>query len=413
MQQRPGHGRWIAATAAGVLGMSLAAPLPAETYPLLEEINRQTQSLYQDVQAGVVRVQLPVPRWVRDAAAKDDPTDKWDKVVDPKLKQNLERHREELLKTGRRLDVTITPSRSAGPATAPANPLDSSWKMIPSPDGKEIVLESRGDAGGGSAIVIHAGSENGAAVAPNLRLRPPPGTFAPNNIGLLLDEAGHMLIPLYIERETIGEAPVRIMIADAESTATFVGSDEKTNLSILKLSRPLGRPVKMSNARPGDGAMVMLLNPNNGSGRLALWTGGQRDYGVVVCMDGSVAGIVRFGQFLGGPACQPVIDQLIKLGKVERAILGVRLTEVHPEDPLRQRNLHLSDRPALAVDEVTPGSLAEAAGLKRGDFILALDHHPVGDLTTWAGLCARPAESKLTVLRGGKTVEVPINLQPQ
>jgi hypothetical protein len=412
MQQPAAHARSIATAAAAVLALALAAPAPADTYPLLEEINRQTQSLYQDVQAGIVRVQLPVPQWVREAAARDDPVGRWENIVDPKLRQNLEQHREEMLRSGRRMDVSIT--RSGGPqaTSRPADAVEHSWKITPT-DSREILLESRGDSGGGASIVIHAGPETGAPLVPNLRLRPPPGTFAPNNIGLLLDDAGHMLIPLYIERETIGDAPIRIMIADTEASARFVGSDDKTNLSILKLDRPLGRPVRMAGAGPGEGAMVMMLNPNSGAGLLALWTGGQRDYGVVVFMDGSVAGIVRFGQFLGGPACGPVIEQLIKVGRVERAVLGVRLTELHPDDPIRQRNHSLSDRPALVVDEVTAGSLAESAGLKQGDFILALDNHPVGDLATWAGLCARPARSKLTVLRQGNTIEIPVNLEPQ
>jgi hypothetical protein len=38
---------------------------------MLQQLNQETQSLYRDVQGGLVRVQLPTPKWIRDAAAKE------------------------------------------------------------------------------------------------------------------------------------------------------------------------------------------------------------------------------------------------------------------------------------------------------------------------------------------------------
>src|SRR5688500_5392995 len=89
----------------------------AQTYPLLEEINRQTQSLYRDVQAGIVRVQLPVPRWVQEAAAKDDPLRRWEKVMDPAVRQKLELQR---LQGNQGVPVRITPV-VLPPTTRPAS----------------------------------------------------------------------------------------------------------------------------------------------------------------------------------------------------------------------------------------------------------------------------------------------------
>jgi S1-C subfamily serine protease len=157
---------------------------------------------------------------------------------------------------------------------------------------------------------------------------------------------------------------------------------------------------------------VMLLNPNNASGRLILWTGGERDYGVVVAMDGSVAGFVRFGQFLGGAASELVIRQLIDKGKVERAILGVRLTELRNDSPVRQTDLTLGDRPALAVDEVSADSLAAKAGIQAGDLLLEIDAQPVGDLTTFSALSARGGKVKVLILRKGEEKTLEVDLQP-
>ena len=97
-----------------------ASPPPAawgQNYPLLEEINRQTQSLYRDVQAGIVRVQLPVPRWVQEAAANDDPLKRWEKVMDPAVRQKLELQR---IQGNQGVPVRITPI-VLPPTTRPAS----------------------------------------------------------------------------------------------------------------------------------------------------------------------------------------------------------------------------------------------------------------------------------------------------
>ena len=411
---------WLVLTMACGAVVVGVAPARGQNYPLLEEINRQTQSLYRDVQAGIVRVQLPVPRWVQEAAASDDPLRRWDKVIDPAVKQKLEQQR---LEANKGVPVRVTPvvlaptTRPAAtrPAKPPENGAIPGWTVTRKAGSNETVLEPRG--GGSSSITIHAGGDVGEDGHLNLggplRVRAQAAAgFVPNNIGLLLDDVGHVMVPLFVERETIGDGPVRVMVQDVETTATFVGSDDKTNVTILKLAKPVGRPVRLGAARPAEGSLVMLLNPNNATGRLSMWTGGERDYGVVVAMDGSVAGVARYGQFIGGAAAQVVVDQLIKVGSIQRAILGARLTEIRRDDPARQAVAGLGEQPALAVDEVTPNSLAENAGLRRGDFILQIGDVPVGDLTTFAALSARSGPTRLLVLRAGERVEATVNLQP-
>ncbi len=390
------------------------SPAARAEYPLLEELNRQTQSLYTEVEAGLVRLQLPLPRWMAEAAAKDDPLRKWGNLVDPLVRAKLEQHRLEALGGAARINIVI--SSTTQPAAAGANPINvspSGWHLSQQAGSREIVLESTG--GGASSIVIHSGGEVAAGgqlnVGGPLRINAQAASgFSPNNIGLLLDDGGHVLVPLYIERETIGAKPVRVMIQDVEASATFVGSDDKTQMTILKLDKKVGRPVRFGAARPMDGSLVMMLNPASGTGRLALWTGGERDFGVAITMDGSVAGIVRYGQFLGGPACKPMIEQLIRTGSIQRPVLGARLTEVRSDDPLRKAFPALDQSPALLIDEVTAGSLAERAGLRKGDFILKLGAESVGDLTTWAAALARPGEAALTVLRGEQVLTLKLDI---
>ncbi len=396
-----------------------AAPGQESSYPLLQELNRQTQTLYRDVQGGVVRVQLPTPGWLRDVAAKDDPLRKWGGVIDPAVQKKLEDHQKEAIAgNAGKLKMLITPSTrpsdQPGPQKVPVpTQPPTGWTARPGPNG-ETILEPRG----AESIIIHSGGgmrEDGQLdLGGPLRItaRPAENAFAPNNIGLLLDDAGHVLVPLYIERETIEASPVRLMVGDVLANASFVGADEKTQLTILKLDKPLGKPVRLGEHKPAEGALVMLLNPNNASGRLMIWTGGQRDYGVTVNMDGTVAGLVRYGQFLGGPAIRPIIDQLIKVGSIQRAIIGARLTEILPDDPLRQRHPALADHPAIVVDQVDRDSIAQKSGLRKGDFILEMGDEPIGDLTTWAALSARGGDVRLLVLRAGTRLELRINLQP-
>src|SRR5437868_228898 len=104
---RPGHRRIRpllmrkAQLILAVLAMTFASsPSRADNYPMLEQLNRETQSLYRDVQSGLVRVQLPTPKWIRDAAAKDDPLRKWEKVIDPKVKEKIDQQRNEVAQKG-------------------------------------------------------------------------------------------------------------------------------------------------------------------------------------------------------------------------------------------------------------------------------------------------------------------------
>ena len=397
--------------------LALPCTLRAQNYATLERLNQETQSLYREVQAGLVRVQLPTPKWIREAAAKDDPLDKWGNVIDPQVKAKIEQQRSDIAKTGevrRRLEPKIVAPSTQPAASVEKVDVGGAWKVRSDNNG-EIILEPRN--AGGSALVLHAGAD-GNAPAANANIGGPlqlkqiaGGSFAPNNIGLLISDEGHILVPLFVERETIGDQSVQCMVADQRTSATFIGSDEKTNLTLLKMDKVVGKPIRIGLGRPLDGSLVMMLNPNNGSGRVQLWTGGERDFGVVVSMDGSVAGFARYGQFLNTAAAKPVIDQLLAIGKVQRAVLGVRLTELSADHQLRRQYQGLGDRPALIVDEVTSASPAQKAGLKAGDLILQFQDQPIGDLTTWSAMLAGGGEGRLVILRDGKIKPITIDLR--
>ena len=397
-------------------------PRPTLPHGLLEQMSRETQGLYEDVQGGIVRLQLPPPRWLNEVAARDNPVDKWGGQLAAQVKEKLEQDRKSA-QQGKynvvKAQVTST-TQPRGELTqaAPKPASDSAWRLTQDAGGNTIVLESTG-AGTPSTLQIQTGGEvrDGQVVvggAPQITLQSAM-TFAPNNVGLIYDDEGHVLVPLYLERETIGDG-VRASIGEGPvAMATFVASDRQSNVTVLKLASHSGKPVKLGPARPADGALVLLLAPNSGSGKLLLWTGGQRDVaGVVVGVDGAVDGFARYGQFLCAGTCKPVVEQLVRTGKVKRAVLGVMVREVPRSDAAREQLAALGNQPALRVEEVRAGSAAERGGLKAGDLILSVAGEPVGDPASFAAVIAnRSGKTSMRLIRSGEVVEVGVELKAE
>jgi hypothetical protein len=397
--------------------------------PLLKQLNEETQSLYNEVQAGVVRVQLPPPKWAGGPqAAAENPVQKWGDQLDPAIRQRLEQEQKQAQKgqyrkiTAQVESAPATSQQSAPPATqqrqqgqATTQRAVGAWTM--STTGDELIFRPNGTGAG--ALRFDAGgglTPDGQLVAGGRNLNvsvTPAGSFTPNNIGLLLDAEGHILVPICVEKDAFDAYGVRVMVGPGQMTvARFVGSDRQTNITLLKLDKPLGTPVKVAADRPREGTLTMFLAPNSGVGRLVIWNNEIRDWGVVVGMDGGVHGFTRNGQFLSAAGCKPATDQLIKSGAVRRAKIGLAIVEVPQTDPRREADAALGTRPAVRVSEIAPDSAAARAGLQPGDFILRLNDQSVGDPSSFAAAMSDPAVApSVKYLRDGveqsTTIELP------
>lgn len=398
-------------------GPAQQQPPAASPRPLLDQLNRESQALYGEVQGSLVRVQLPTPRWMNDATAEGSPLSKYGNL-DPEFRRHLE--------------AQPQPVRPFGPGAAPPDDRGGetpTTRPSPSPEG-----EPRLNARGRVIVIpplIFADPQRDALLGGRLQMElsadQAAGTFAPNSVALRLDDAGHVLVPLYLEPETCAAHPVRCAAPQGRTVeAKFVGSDRQTNLTVLRITPPADAPAtrptltvhfreaEQVNDRPAGGSLLLYVSPADGSGRLGVWNGAAQEFGLVYQTDGAFAGIVRYGQFLSGRACRLIADQLIEHGSVRRATLGVVVSELRLDDPLRRQLPVLGTHTAMRVERVVPGSAAEKAGLLRGDLLLTLAGEAVSDIPSLAAsIAARSGRTELQILRDGQVREVVVDLEPK
>ncbi len=392
-----------------IIFLAVAAQVAAgQDAPLLEQLDREMQSLYQEVQQSVVRVQLPPPAWVEELLADEHPATRWEQL-DPEVRRRLvEQHPG---RRGGRLSTAIL-----APTTQPHDPgthdglvADGNWRLTPSDQDHSLRMESlqRGDR---QVIVIAPPGASDQQAHVRIETRPQSG-FTSANLALIIDDQGHLVVPVYLEREQFGR-PVPVQLGGGRSTvATFVGSDRQIGLTVLKLDQPTGKAARIASLhRPARGSLVMILSPTNDTARLSVWTDNAREWGVVVSVDGQVAGFARHGQFLAASAVVPVVEQLVRAGEINRPQLGLVVVEIGPDDALRQQR-SLGDQPGLHVRRVIGGSPAEKAGLQADDIILRLGDAPVGDIPMFAAaLTVQKRVVTLTIQREGQIRTVDVHL---
>ncbi len=106
-----------------------------------------------------------------------------------------------------------------------------------------------------------------------------------------------------------------------------------------------------------------------------------------------------------------VAHDLIEFGAVQRAVLGISIVDVN--DP-RLKDDHVKEHQGVYVMDVNPKSAAEAAGLKKGDVIIAINDNNVINTSELQEQVARHRpgdEITVTYIRDGKTKTVNASLK--
>jgi len=178
---------------------------------------------------------------------------------------------------------------------------------------------------------------------------------------------------------------------------------------VSALNRP--NPYSDDPRKPGEFIQTdAAINPGNSGGPL-------------VNAHGEVVGINTFlispsGSFAGmgfaipTQIAKPVVDTLLKDGKIEHARMGVGINDVTPENAAF---FHLDNASGALISQVDPDSPASKGGVKVGDIITELNGKKMensGQLQ--AAISSHKPGDKVTlgIFRDGKTLSLPVTLEP-
>ena len=249
-----------------------------------------------------------------------------------------------------------------------------------------------------------------------------------------------------------GAVDINVTMSDRRMfKAKLVGRDPLTDLAVLKINGsdfpniPLGDSTKL---RPGQtvlafgnpygfrftvtrGIVSALNRPNpDASDRRKPGEFIQTDAainpgnsgGPLVDAHGEVVGINTFlisdsGAFSGmgfaipTQIVRPVVNEIMRNGKVTHAYMGVGITDVTPENA---KFFGVSKAEGAVVSEVQPDSPGARAGLKVGDVITRIDGHDVADagqLQVQVGQLQPGTTIHLDVVRNGKNETLPVTVE--
>jgi hypothetical protein len=313
-------------------------------------LNDQTVALYHQVSLGVLRVQLPTHHDTTLPTASD-PLAPWSDKLTPEMRARLEQSRP----PGVGYNAALVPN--PGPTTAAT---------------RQVVI------------------------------------FSPNVVGVVVNSDGYALLPLYASKEDVGNHPLPVMLCDGSTTeARFVGSDEKTNVTVVQVPHSAVKPLMFTTGPPDEGSYVMVMSMDPSATQLKIWTRWANNWGLVIrSTDGAVAGFSQRGRFLGAGVLSPVVRQIIAHGSVSRPRLP-------PDDPQRQFVIALGNLPAIRITGVILNSPAARAGLQAGDLILAFGKQSVADPAAFAAAIAAASSgpNQMQILRQDQLISVTVDLE--
>ncbi len=263
---------------------------------------------------------------------------------------------------------------------------------------------------------------------PNKQLRQGAGS------GVIISPDGYILTNNHVVE---GAKELSVTLNDQrEYAAHIIGSDPKTDLAIVKIDTmeklpsavmgdsdqlrvgewvlAIGNPFGLSHtvtsgivsakgriigAGPYDDFIQTdaSINPGNSGGPL---------YNMKGELVGINTAIIPQGQGIGFAipvnTAKPLIPQLVKNGEVQRGYLGVNIQDITPE---LAKALKLDEAEGALVSAVHPETPAQAAGIKRGDVIIAYNNKPVKkshDLPALVAATPAGEKAEVTVLRKNK-----------
>jgi serine protease Do len=151
------------------------------------------------------------------------------------------------------------------------------------------------------------------------------------------------------------------------------------------------------------------VNPGNSGGALVN-TNGQ-----LVGINSAIASTT--GSYTGYSFAIPVnlvrkvVADMLQYGNVQRAFIGVRISDVSEEIA---KTAGINSLNGVYVDSVLPQGAAKLSGIKHGDIILKIGDQDVGDASDLEALVGRhrPGDVvNVSIIRNGQTMNIPVTLR--
>ena len=264
--------------------------------------------------------------------------------------------------------------------------------------------------------------------------------------GVIITENGYIATNNHVIDEA---TKITVILRNGEEyDAALVGTDEKTDLAVVKIEKTglpvatignsdklevaeavlaIGNPLGELGGSVSNGIISALsrkimvenqemtllqttaaVNPGNSGGGLFNMSG---ELIGIVNAKSSGEDIEGIGFAIPSNIAKPVIEDIIKFGYVKgRVLLGVTTIDILDKNTAMQYRV---DRLGVYVYSVGKGSDAEKAGLKSGDLLLSLDGVEIENQDQFSSLIQNHSVGdtiSITVYRQGKDVTLSVTL---
>ncbi len=268
--------------------------------------------------------------------------------------------------------------------------------------------------------------------------------------GILMDEKGFILTNSHV---VSGATKINVVLSDGRrysgDSVKVIGTDSKTDLGVIRLIDGQSFPF----AKFGDSDKVEIgqwvvaighpqgldqtvtqgiisamhrrgiadpssyqdflqtdaaINPGNSGGPLLNLTG--EVIGVNAAIVSQSGGFEGIGFAIPSNMALHVAKAIISKGKVERGWLGLTIQDITPE---LAHSFNLPNTRGVLVANVFRDGPADRAGIRKGDVIVRYEGKEILDAADFRNQVATAPISQrvtLTVIRDGKTMEIPISI---
>ena len=264
--------------------------------------------------------------------------------------------------------------------------------------------------------------------------------------GVIVTKDGYILTNNHVVEDG-DEIKVTLNGDDKEYDAKLIGGDPRSDIAILKIDATnLPEAILGDSDNVEDGDVVLAfgnpfgvgqtvtmgivsatgrnnlgieeyenfiqtdaaINPGNSGGALTDAQG--RVIGINTAIYSRSGGYQGLGFAIPINMAEGIMKQIIKNGKVSRGYLGVTLQKL-TDDVIE--SFDLKGKTGALIADVSEGSAAEKAGLKRGDVIISINGKDAKDNATLALLVANlaPGETAtVRIIRNGSEMDIPVVL---